>query len=159
MNAQLIYFSNLKWLFLSLVIMFFDLMTKFLVMNNCVYGKPIFIFSCVNCYYVHNFGVAFSLLSHIGIKYNALLSCIIILIILVLVFMLCCLDINSSYFFKIGYSVIIGGALGNVFNRIYYGVVIDFIDFHIGYWHWPTFNVADLGIFVGVVCIILSNKV
>lgn len=59
----------------------------------------------------------------------------------------------------IAIGLIIGGALGNMIDRIQYGAVADFIDFHVGAWHWPAFNVADSAIFVGVAILIIDSLI
>ncbi len=58
---------------------------------------------------------------------------------------------------SVALGLVAGGALGNVIDRILYGAVVDFLDFHIGDWHWPAFNVADSAITVGVVLLILDS--
>jgi len=62
-------------------------------------------------------------------------------------------------FVILGLSVIIGGALGNITDRIRYGFVIDFLDFHLGSHHWPAFNIADIAVFMGVVILVLMSIV
>lgn len=59
---------------------------------------------------------------------------------------------------RIGYAAILGGALGNVVDRAFRGAVVDWLDFHVGRWHWPAFNLADVGITLGVVALLLSAK-
>ncbi|WP_456395961.1 signal peptidase II [Desulfurobacterium sp.] len=61
-----------------------------------------------------------------------------------------------SLYLKIAFSLILGGALGNIYDRIIYGTVVDFLDFHLGKYHWPTFNVADIAVFLGTVMLILN---
>ncbi|WP_022847245.1 MULTISPECIES: signal peptidase II [unclassified Desulfurobacterium] len=59
-------------------------------------------------------------------------------------------------YLKISLSLILGGALGNLYDRIIYGTVVDFLDFHVGKYHWPAFNVADIAVFIGTVMLILN---
>lgn len=58
---------------------------------------------------------------------------------------------------NIAYALVIGGALGNLCDRLVHGFVVDFIDFYVGDWHWPTFNIADMAICVGAALIILDS--
>ena len=67
------------------------------------------------------------------------------------------MTIKSDGFKKYSFLMILGGALGNVFDRIYYKAVPDFIDFHIGNFHWFIFNVADIFITIGIFCLIYSE--
>ncbi|MCE1782464.1 signal peptidase II, partial [Enterobacter hormaechei] len=58
---------------------------------------------------------------------------------------------------NIAYALVIGGALGNLFDRLVHGFVVDFIDFYVGEWHWPTFNIADSAICIGAALIIIES--
>lgn len=64
---------------------------------------------------------------------------------------------EDSLLFKAGASFIVGGALGNAIDRVYLGAVVDFLDFHIHHWHWPTFNVADSAICFGVLLLMTDS--
>ncbi len=84
-----------------------------------------------------------------------MLSILIFLIILVLIYLM----FNSKTGDKIFFSLIIGGAIGNLYDRIFYKAVPDFIDFHIKEFHWFTFNVADIFISFGIIFMILNELV
>ena len=100
---------------------------------------------------VWNKGVAFGLFSmNSAAFYNALTILILIIILIVLY-----LSFTSSGFKKIAYLMITGGAIGNVYDRIFYRQVPDFIDFHVGDFHWFIFNIADIFITFGVIFMIL----
>ena len=100
---------------------------------------------------IWNDGIAFGLLSFDeGALYN-LLTLIITLITLILIFLM----IKAKNIEKFGFCLIIGGSFGNIFDRFYYSSVIDFIDFHIGNFHWFIFNVADIFITIGVLVLIM----
>ena len=100
---------------------------------------------------IWNEGIAFGLLSfNETIFYNAL-TFLILIIILIIFFMLS----KSNGIKKFSLMMILGGAIGNVYDRIFYGAVPDFIDFHIGNFHWFIFNVADIFISLGVIFMIL----
>ena len=105
----------------------------------------------LNIRLIWNEGIAFGLLSfNETIFYNAL-TFLILIIILIIFFMLS----KSNGIKKFSLMMILGGAIGNVYDRIFYGAVPDFIDFHIGNFHWFIFNVADIFITFGVFCMII----
>ena len=105
----------------------------------------------LNIRLIWNEGIAFGLLSfNETIFYNAL-TFLILIIILIIFFMLS----KSNGIKKFSLMMILGGAIGNVYDRIFYGAVPDFIDFHIGNFHWFIFNFADIFITIGVVFMIL----
>ena len=110
----------------------------------------IYINSYLNLYLIWNKGIAFGLFSFDeSFVYNfvTILILIILLIILILIFKS---ETYKSYF----YTIILGGALGNLFDRFYYSAVPDFIDLHINNFHWFIFNIADIFITLGVICLI-----
>ena len=105
----------------------------------------------LNIRLIWNDGIAFGLLSfNEKIFYNAL-TFLILIIILIIFFMLS----KSNGIKKFSLMMILGGAIGNVYDRIFYGAVPDFIDFHIGNFHWFIFNVADIFITLGVIFMII----
>lgn len=101
-----------------------------------------------------NTGVSFSMLNNGGVWGTVLLS---IFAIGVVVFLLLWLRHEPSKTVQVALGLIIGGALGNVADRIRFGAVYDFLDFHYGTWHWPAFNVADSFICIGAFLIILHS--
>jgi len=105
----------------------------------------------LNIRLIWNEGIAFGLLSfNETLFYNAL-TFLILIIILIIFFMLS----KSNGIKKFSLMMILGGAIGNVYDRIFYGAVPDFIDFHIGNFHWFIFNVADIFITLGVIFMII----
>ena len=105
----------------------------------------------LNIRLIWNEGIAFGLLSfNESIFYNAL-TFLIFIIILIIFFMIS----KSNGIQKFSLMMILGGAIGNVYDRIFYGAVPDFIDFHIGNFHWFIFNVADIFITLGVIFMII----
>ena len=145
--------------FLVLLIFLLDRISKIYViyLDNKLFGSEIFSSNFLNIYLIWNEGIAFGLFSfNEKIFYNILT--IIILIIILIIFIM---TIKSDGFKKYSLLMILGGALGNVFDRLYYKAVPDFIDFHIGNFHWFIFNVADIFITIGIlfmVIIELFNK-
>ena len=100
---------------------------------------------------VWNKGVAFGLFSMNSVAFYNALTILILIIILIVLY----LSFTSSGFKKIAYWMIAGGAIGNIYDRIFYRQVPDFIDFHVGDFHWFIFNIADIFITFGVIFMIL----
>ena len=151
--------SNSKTFYINLIIIIsifiLDRLTKLYVIyldkiNN---GSEIFSSKFLNIYLIWNEGIAFGLFSfNENYLYN-FLTLFILLIILVILKMIS----KSSGFKKYSLLMIFGGALGNVFDRIIYKAVPDFIDLHINNFHWFIFNIADIFISIGVFLMILSE--
>ena len=129
-----------------------DRLSKYLILllsgDTETFNIPITFF--LNFNLVWNNGIGFGLFPFEDGLYYSLLTLIIILITLIVFFFM----IKSKNFEKIGFSLIIGGSLGNIFDRLYYSSVVDFIDFHINNFHWFIFNVADIFITIGVILLI-----
>jgi|TARA_B110000238_G_C16070708_1_gene414752 signal peptidase II len=107
----------------------------------------------LNFYLIWNKGIAFGLLSFNDVFiYNIVTSMIIIIIIIILIMLT-----KSEGFKKYSLLFVMGGSLGNLYDRIYYSAVPDFIDFHINNFHWFIFNVADIFITFGVICLIFDE--
>ena len=116
-------------------------------------GVDIYLTPYLNLYLIWNKGIAFGLLSfNENLIYQSI--SLIILIVCVVIFIVI---IKSNGLKKYSLISVLGGALGNFFDRIYYSAVPDFIDFHIGSFHWFIFNVADMFITIGVICLILDE--
>jgi signal peptidase II len=139
---------------------FFDRLTKMFVIqldkNNL--GSDIFNSTYLNIVLIWNKGIAFGLLSFNEDYLYNILSVIISMIVVVLVIM----SIKSQGFKRYSLLMVIGGALGNLHDRIFFKAVPDFIDFHIGSFHWFIFNVSDIFITFGIIFLIVleisSNK-
>ena len=115
----------------------------------------IFVTKYLNIYLIWNDGIAFGLLSFDQSSiYIAITALIVITSIVVLVFIIKTSDIRFYF-----YLFIFGGALGNLFDRFYYNAVPDFIDLHINSYHWFIFNIADIFITIGVLCLILVELI
>ena len=147
---------NLSLIF---IIFLFDRISKIYViyLDNKLFGSEIFSSNFLNIYLIWNEGIAFGLFSFNEKFFYNILTIIILIIILIIFIM----TIKSDGFKKYSLLMILGGALGNVFDRLYYKAVPDFIDFHIGNFHWFIFNVADIFITIGIlfmVIIELFNK-
>ena len=138
---------------LTFLIFLLDRVSKIYVINldKKLSGSEIFLSKYLNISLIWNEGIAFGLLSFNQENLYNLLTFLIILII----FFILIMTFKSSGLKKIALIMILGGALGNVFDRILYKAVPDFIDFHIGSFHWFVFNVADIFITLGIFFMIL----
>tara|TARA_Y100001960_G_C14183042_1_gene591220 strand:- start:70 stop:561 length:492 start_codon:yes stop_codon:yes gene_type:complete len=144
---------------LIFIIFSFDRISKIYViyLDKKLFGSEIFSSKFLNINLIWNEGIAFGLFSfNEKIFYN-----ILTILILIIIFIIFIMAIKSDGFKKYTFLMILGGALGNVFDRLYYKAVPDFIDFHVGNFHWFIFNVADIFITIGIffmVVIELFNK-
>ena len=149
-----------KIIFCSLIIVaifLIDRFTKLYVLNLVEIHNhvDIFVTSFLNIYLVWNKGVAFGLLNFEQSEiYNLITGIITIISLAVLVMIVKTKDIRVYFL-----SFIFSGAIGNLFDRLYYTAVPDFIDFHINNFHWFIFNVADIFISFGVICLILVELI
>ena len=117
--------------------------------------SELYLTSFLNLYLVWNTGIAFGLFSFSNeFTYN-LFTTLIILINAIIIYLVIITNDFRKYFFL----MILGGSFGNLFDRLYYGSVPDFIDFHIGNFHWFIFNIADIFITMGVICLILAELI
>jgi len=143
----------MKKIIIILAIFFFDRVTKIYLLNLQEDGTDIdfYITSFLNFYLIWNTGIGFGLASMETNIYYHVLTAIIVIINIGLIFFL--VKSKSPYAYFI--ALIIGGSLGNLFDRIYYYAVPDFIDLHLGNFHWFIFNVADIFITIGIIGLIL----
>ena len=144
--------NNLYCLFVILIIFFLDRYTKLLVLNNFT-ENAYFLTDYINLDLVWNTGIGFGLFSsNSNLIYN-LTSLLIAIVIIFLIYFL----ISSEKYEKIIYSIIIGGALGNFYDRMFFKAVPDFIDLHYKNFHWFTFNLADIFITCGIIAFLLKG--
>tara|TARA_B100000674_G_scaffold379484_1_gene322133 strand:+ start:100 stop:603 length:504 start_codon:yes stop_codon:yes gene_type:complete len=140
-------------LILVLSIFLFDRLSKLYViyLDKKFFASEIFSSKFLNINLIWNEGIAFGLLSLKEESFYDILTLIIALVIFIIFFMLR----SSEGFKRYSLLMILGGALGNIYDRIFYKAVPDFIDFHVGNFHWFIFNIADIFITIGVVLMIL----
>ena len=130
-----------------------DQVSKYYIINIFEFqNEAIYLSSFLNLQLIWNEGIAFGLLSFENDLYYNSITFVIIIVILILLFLIKN-DDQYSYF----YSIIVGGALGNLIDRIRYSSVPDFIDFHISNFHWFVFNIADIFVSLGVICLIVAE--
>ena len=145
--------KKLNIFYIIAIIFILDRLSKYFILelSNSAEKFNIPITSFLNFNLVWNSGIAFGLFSFNENFYYNLITLIIIVITLVILF----LAIKSNGAEKIGFSMIFGGSLGNIFDRLYYKAVVDFIDLHINNIHWFIFNIADIFICLGVMMLIV----
>ena len=145
----------MKKIIIILAVFFFDRATKIYLINLQESGTDIdfYIFPFLNFYLLWNTGIGFGLVALESSIFYHILTIIIVIINLVLIFFL--LKTKGIYVYMI--ALIIGGSLGNLFDRIYYYAVPDFIDLHLGNFHWFIFNVADIFITVGIIGLMFTE--
>ncbi|WP_028110397.1 signal peptidase II [Ferrimonas futtsuensis] len=148
--------SGLRWIWVALVALVLDQATKLAVMDSFQLYESVALIPSLNLTYVHNTGAAFSFLADAsGWQRWAFAGFALVVTTVLLVLMR--RQESSQWRLNLSYALIIGGAIGNVIDRVAYGYVVDFIDFYVGSWHWPAFNIADSAICVGAVLMILDS--
>tara|TARA_B100000902_G_C27147297_1_gene831802 strand:- start:588 stop:1067 length:480 start_codon:yes stop_codon:yes gene_type:complete len=147
----------IKNFFIILSIFLLDRVSKLYVLylNKKNFNSEIFTSKFLNIYLIWNEGIAFGLLSFYQENLYNILTVIILIIILIILFFL----IKAEGLKKYALLMVFGGAIGNLFDRIFYKAVPDFIDFHVGNFHWFIFNVSDIFITVGVIFLIYQEFV
>ena len=145
----------MKKIIIIFIIFFFDRATKLYLINLEATGINVdfYIFFYLNIYLIWNTGIGFGIASLDANIFYHILTTIIAIINLVLIYLL--YKANKNYLVPL--SLIIGGSLGNLFDRIYYYAVPDFIDFHLGDFHWFVFNVADIAITLGIIYLMFKE--
>ena len=144
--------NNLYCFVVISIIFFLDRYTKLFILNNFT-ENTYYLNNYINLDLVWNTGIGFGLFSlNSDIIYN-LTSLLIIMVIICLIYFL----IRSETYEKIIYSIIVGGALGNFYDRIFFKAVPDFIDLHYKNFHWFTFNLADIFITLGIIAFLFKE--
>lgn len=155
MHKQSGKFAWLHWLWLSLVVLVIDQVTKQAITANFQYGESKFIFSWFNLVLAHNSGAAFSFLANASgwqreffIVLTSVISC-------ALLWML--KNNSANRVLSVALALVLGGAFGNLYDRVQYGYVIDFVQWHVAGYYWPAFNVADSAICLGAGLLIFDS--
>lgn len=147
--------ESLRWFVLAAVVLVADRVSKVAVLQAFAPGERLEVTGFFNLVLVFNKGAAFSFLAGAGgwqmwfFAAVALVATVVISVLLV--------RQPRKRLFCTGLALILGGALGNLWDRLSLGGVVDFLDFHAVGWHWPAFNVADCGITVGAAILILES--
>ena len=141
-----------KWLSISAAIVIVDQLTKLAMKRTFSLYESVEVTPFFNLVLVQNRGAAFSFLSDAGGWQRELFICIALIAVVWITWLL--RKHPGQTLFCLALSLILGGAIGNVIDRVMYGAVVDFLDFHALGYHWPAFNVADIGISCGAVLLI-----
>ncbi len=146
----------LKWLWLSLLVLLLDQASKLTVDASMQLFESIPLLQFFSLTYVHNTGAAFSLLSQAGGWQRWLFAGLALVMSGMIVIWLMRLKKHENLM-AAALSLVLGGAIGNLIDRVVYGYVIDFLDVYYQGWHWPAFNIADSAICIGVGLMLLDG--
>jgi signal peptidase II len=144
-----------KWLAFSAVVIVIDVYTKHLIQQAFQYGEHVQITSFFDLVRYHNEGAAFSFLANQGGWQHFFFTAIAVVASAVMIYLLRKHAEQKLFCFAI--ALVLGGALGNLYDRLTLGYVVDFLFFHYQSYYWPAFNVADSAITVGVVLLCLDS--
>ena len=146
----------LAWLLVSAVIVVLDLWTKNIASEALTLYRPVELTPWLNMTLAHNYGAAFSFLADAGGWQRWLFTGLASVVTVVLIVWLLRLP-SEEKLTAAALGLIIGGAIGNLVDRINNGYVVDFIDVYYRDWHWPAFNLADSAITCGVILLLLNG--
>ena len=149
-------FTMLKWLWLSLLAVILDQASKLAIAGSMQLYQSIQIMPYFNLTYVHNTGAAFSFLSEAGGWQRWFFAGLALVISVVIAVWLARLKQHETLL-AVALSLVLGGAIGNLIDRLAYGYVIDFLDVYYQTWHWPAFNIADSAITLGVILMLVES--
>ena len=144
-----------KWFLISAIVVALDLYTKHLVQNTFEYGERLTVASFFDLVRFHNEGAAFSFLSNAGGWQKWFFTAIAAIAVIVITYLI--RKNPTQKLFCIGLALMLGGAIGNLYDRLTLGYVVDFLYFHINKYYWPAFNVADSAISVGVAILLWDS--
>jgi signal peptidase II len=152
---RIFFSSGLVWLWITLLVIAVDRFTKLWVMAHIVYIPSLKLLPFLNLTLAFNTGAAFSFLHSMSGWQNLLLGSLACIISGIIIYGLAHLPARECWK-SIALCLILAGALGNAWDRVQYGFVIDFIDFYVGKWHFAIFNMADSAICIGALMLLLS---
>jgi signal peptidase II len=147
---------KLKWLGLSLLALALDQGSKLAIASSMQLYQSISVLPFFKITYVHNTGAAFSFLSEAGGWQRWFFAGLALVISVIITIWISRLQKHETLL-AIALSLILGGAVGNLIDRLAYGYVIDFLDVFYGTWHWPAFNIADSAITLGVALMLAES--
>jgi signal peptidase II len=143
------------WLGIAAIVILLDQLTKLTIMQMLSHGQARLITSFFNLVLAYNEGAAFSFLSTQGGWQRYLFTGIAIAAAVLIIYLL--KRHAGQRMFCMALALVLGGAVGNLIDRVAYGHVIDFLDFHVAGWHWPAFNVADCAICIGAALFVIDE--
>ena len=144
-----------KWMSISAIVVALDLYTKHLVQRAFEYGEHLTITSFFDLVRYHNEGAAFSFLADAGGWQKWFFSGVSMIAVVVITYLI--KKHQNQKLFCFGLALVLGGAIGNLYDRLTLGYVVDFLSFHVNDWYYPAFNVADSAICVGVALLLLDS--
>lgn len=147
---------NLHWLWLSVVVIGLDQLSKQIATRMLELHQPVPMMPFLNLTLTHNTGAAFSFLSDAGGWQRWFFVALTVAIAVVIVVWITRVKPGQRWL-AAALALVLGGALGNLWDRLVIGAVVDFIDVYYGSWHWPAFNLADSAICVGAVMLVVST--
>ena len=145
-----------RWYLLALLMILVDQYTKALATESLAYARPVEVFSWFNLTLQHNTGAAFSFLSDAGGWQRWFFTAVAVIISVALAVWLFMAP-RAHWLLNLSLALILGGAIGNVWDRVALGYVVDFISVHYRGWYFPAFNIADSAITVGAACMLLDS--
>ena len=148
--------SGIRWLWISVLVVAVDQLSKLWIERTMMLGDSWTVLPVLNIVRAHNTGAAFSFLAEAGGWQRWGFSVLAVVVSVVLVYWLRKLALRTQALLAFGLALILGGAIGNVIDRIEHGYVVDFVHAHWGAAYFPAFNVADAAISVGAVLVILD---
>lgn len=148
--------SGLRWLWLTAIMLTLDQATKYWTIQVLDLYESYEVLSFFNFTYARNYGAAFNFLGDAGGWQKYLFTSIAFAVSAFLLYSLKKNSVNKRWE-NIAFTLVLSGAIGNVMDRLMFGYVVDFLDFDLGFYRWPTFNVADIAIFIGAAMIILDS--
>lgn len=147
--------TGFRFLWISIVAIVLDQWTKFAVVDAMYLGQSKQVIPFFNLTYVHNYGAAFSILYDAGGWQRYFLSAVALAVSGVILWWLY-KSTKKQVLMCVAFAFILGGAVGNLIDRVLHGYVIDFLDFYMNTYHWPAFNIADSSIFIGAALLIVD---
>jgi signal peptidase II len=146
----------MNWLWISVVVVALDQVTKHIAVAQLTLHEPLAVAPVLNLTLTYNAGAAFSFLGTAGGWQRWLFMSLSTVISVVLIVWLARVR-SGKRWLSASLSLILGGAVGNLWDRVVIGRVVDFVDVHYSGWHWPAFNVADSAICIGAVLLLITS--
>ena len=144
-----------RWFSISAIVIALDLYTKHLIQQAFQYGERLTVTSFFELVRFHNEGAAFSFLADAGGWQKWFFTAISTIAVIVITYLI--KKNRAQKLFCWGLALVLGGAIGNLYDRLTLGYVVDFLSFHVNNWYWPAFNVADSAICVGVGLLLIDS--
>ena len=155
MRSQNSRFTWLQWLWISLIVLVLDQLTKHAISAGFQYGESRTIFPWFNLVLAHNSGAAFSFLAGASGWQREFFIVVTVTISCVLLWML--KSNSTNRVLSVALALVLGGAFGNLYDRVLHGYVIDFVQWHVAGYYWPAFNIADSAICLGAGLMIFDS--